>query len=190
MSKRHHTRPLTCKSYKEYQERNHPSLLRQQRRHKRALYDASDLSFSALSFSHRQAINNTAAGNAPSGNNHSHGTASSSSSNNNNNNNYYHYNNSCIASPTNTASSSSATVFDYNDPCATGGCLFSQGCGSGQCRLEQLGGRWVCCRCRRGGNTFRWCAHPMRRVPDTLCYHQVCLGCRADQGDSGQGQSS
>ncbi|KAK7952909.1 hypothetical protein PG988_013603 [Apiospora saccharicola] len=137
-----------------------------------------------------QAINNTAAGNAPSGNNHSHGTASSSSSNNNNNNNYYYYNNSCIASPTNTASSSSATVFDYNDPCATGGCLFSQGCGSGQCRLEQLGGRWVCCRCRRGGNTFRWCAHPMRRVPDTLCYHQVCLGCRADQGDSGQGQSS
>ncbi|KAK8036104.1 hypothetical protein PG993_008718 [Apiospora rasikravindrae] len=82
----------------------------------------------------------------------------------------------------------SETVFDYNNPCATGGCLFSQGCGSGQCRLEQLGGRWVCCRCRRGGNSFRWCAHPMRRVPDTLCYHTVCLGCWADQGhDPGQG---
>ncbi|KAK8137350.1 hypothetical protein PG984_005290 [Apiospora sp. TS-2023a] len=133
-----------------------------------------------------QSINNTAASNASSANNHSHGTASRSSSSSNNN----YYNSSSLTSPTNTASSSSATVFDYNDPCATGGCLVSQGCGSGQCRLEQLGGRWVCCRCRRGGNTFRWCAHPMRRVPDTLCYHQVCLGCRADQGGSGQGQSS
>ncbi|KAK8054488.1 hypothetical protein PG994_009555 [Apiospora phragmitis] len=81
----------------------------------------------------------------------------------------------------------SEAVFDYNNPCATGGCLVSQGCGSGQCRLEQLGGRWICCRCRRGGNSFRWCAHPMRRVPDTLCYHTVCLGCWADDSAGQQG---
>ncbi|KAK7959003.1 uncharacterized protein PG986_003857 [Apiospora aurea] len=99
----------------------------------------------------------------------------------NNHHRNHHYNN------TNT-DGGSETVFDYNNPCAAGGCLFSQGCGSGQCRLEQLGGRWVCCRCRRGGNSFRWCAHPMRRVPDTLCYHTVCLGCWADQGHGpGQG---
>ena len=71
---------------------------------------------------------------------------------------------------------------DYNNPCAAGGCLVSQPCSSGQCRLEDLGGRWTCCRCSRGGNGFRWCAHPMRKVPDTLCYHVVCQGCWADTG--------
>ena len=120
-----------------------------------------------------QAINNAA--NAASANNHHH------------HHHHSHSHNSGTASnSSNTSTAGSETVFDYNDPCATGGCLLSQGCGSGQCRLEQLGGRWVCCRCRRGGNSFRWCAHPMRRVPDTLCYHTVCLGCWADP-DSGQG---
>ncbi|CAJ2510522.1 Uu.00g133310.m01.CDS01 [Anthostomella pinea] len=69
---------------------------------------------------------------------------------------------------------------DYNNPCATGGCLLSQQCSSGGCRLEDLGGRWVCCKCERGGNSFRWCVHPMKRIPDTLCYHVVCHNCRAD----------
>lgn len=73
-------------------------------------------------------------------------------------------------------------VMDYANPCATGGCLVSAGCSSGSCRLEDLGGRWVCCRCCRGGNTFRWCAHPMRKVPDTMCYHTVCGECWADEG--------
>ncbi|KAK7906386.1 hypothetical protein PG985_016392 [Apiospora marii] len=116
-----------------------------------------------------QAINHSATGNNHNRHGHSHSSGTTSSSNN-----------------STTSTAGSETVFDYNDPCATGGCLYSPGCGSGQCRLEQLGGRWVCCRCRRGGNSFRWCAHPMRRVPDTLCYHTVCLGCWADQGDSGQ----
>lgn len=68
-----------------------------------------------------------------------------------------------------------------SSPCATGGCLVSQHCSSGGCRLDDLGGRWTCCKCQRGGNTYRWCVHPMRRVPDTLCYHVVCQGCWADQ---------
>lgn len=72
------------------------------------------------------------------------------------------------------------SMIDYANPCATGGCLMSPGCSSGTCRLEDLGGRWVCCRCSRGGNTFRWCAHPMKKVPDTMCYHVVCNGCWAD----------
>ncbi|KAK6854896.1 hypothetical protein PG995_009084 [Apiospora arundinis] len=101
------------------------------------------------------------------------------------------YNNNNNNNTTQTYSSSSRSggeaIFDYSDPCTMGGCLVSQGCGSGQCRLEQLGGRWTCCRCRRGGNTFRSCAHTMVRVPDTLCYHAVCLGCWAEPGPSGQG---
>jgi hypothetical protein len=73
-----------------------------------------------------------------------------------------------------------AVGIDYANPCAAGGCLVSQHCASGGCRLEELGGRWVCCRCSRGGNTFRWCVHPMRKVPDALCYHVVCRNCRID----------
>ncbi|KAI8951204.1 hypothetical protein F4801DRAFT_578744 [Xylaria longipes] len=70
--------------------------------------------------------------------------------------------------------------FDYTNPCATGGCLESQHCASGGCRLDELGGRWVCCRCSRGGNTFKWCVHPRRKVPDALCYHVVCRNCQMD----------
>ncbi|KAI1161618.1 hypothetical protein F5B18DRAFT_674351 [Nemania serpens] len=73
-----------------------------------------------------------------------------------------------------------AIGIDYTNPCATGGCLVSQHCASGGCRLDELGGRWICCRCSRGGNTFRWCVHPMRKVPDALCYHVVCRNCRMD----------
>ncbi|KAI1420910.1 hypothetical protein F5Y12DRAFT_787891 [Xylaria sp. FL1777] len=69
---------------------------------------------------------------------------------------------------------------DYTNPCATGGCLLSQHCASGGCRLDELGGRWTCCRCGRGGNTFRWCVHRVRKVPDALCYHVVCRNCRMD----------
>ncbi|KAI0418396.1 hypothetical protein F5X98DRAFT_117660 [Xylaria grammica] len=69
---------------------------------------------------------------------------------------------------------------DYTNPCATGGCLLSQHCASGGCRLDELGGRWACCRCGRGGNTFRWCVHRVRKVPDALCYHVVCPNCRVD----------
>jgi hypothetical protein len=31
---------------------------------------------------------------------------------------------------------------DYDDPCATGGCLVSPDCSSGGCRVGELGGRW------------------------------------------------
>ncbi|KAM0818013.1 hypothetical protein AB5N19_03820 [Seiridium cardinale] len=72
------------------------------------------------------------------------------------------------------------SMVDYANPCAAGGCLISPGCTSGTCRLQDLGGRWVCCQCCRGGNTFRWCAHPMKKVPDTMCYHVVCENCWAD----------
>ncbi|KAK4162799.1 hypothetical protein QBC43DRAFT_73241 [Cladorrhinum sp. PSN259] len=69
---------------------------------------------------------------------------------------------------------------DYNDPCATGGCLVSADCTSGACRLEQLNGRWVCCQCNGRGNESRWCRHRMRNSPDTFCYHVCCSGCVAD----------
>jgi hypothetical protein len=71
---------------------------------------------------------------------------------------------------------------DYNNPCATGGCLASPDCTSGACRLVELNGHWKCCRCGRGGNRYRWCRHRMRRSPDTFCYHVCCAECTADQG--------
>ncbi|KAI1262218.1 hypothetical protein F5Y18DRAFT_419114 [Xylariaceae sp. FL1019] len=73
-----------------------------------------------------------------------------------------------------------AIGFDYTNPCASGGCLMSQECVSGGCRLEDLGGRWICCRCKRGGNTFKCCYHRLRKVPDALCDHKICRNCRTD----------
>ncbi|AEO56699.1 hypothetical protein MYCTH_2057234 [Thermothelomyces thermophilus ATCC 42464] len=69
---------------------------------------------------------------------------------------------------------------DYDDPCATGGCLISPACESGVCRLAQLGGRWACCRCGGRGNEYRWCQHRLRASPDTFCYHVCCDACRPD----------
>ncbi|KAK0720310.1 hypothetical protein B0H67DRAFT_599826 [Lasiosphaeris hirsuta] len=69
---------------------------------------------------------------------------------------------------------------DYNDPCASGGCLASPDCSSGACRLAELDGRWRCCQCNRGGNEHRWCRHRMRGSPDTFCYHVCCAKCQAD----------
>ncbi|KAH9884278.1 hypothetical protein F4778DRAFT_800263 [Xylariomycetidae sp. FL2044] len=69
---------------------------------------------------------------------------------------------------------------DPTNPCATGGCLISQQCSSGGCRLEELGGQWTCCKCNKAGNTFRWCVHPKKKVPDALCYHVVCQDCEPD----------
>ncbi|KAI0381242.1 hypothetical protein F5Y04DRAFT_256089 [Hypomontagnella monticulosa] len=69
---------------------------------------------------------------------------------------------------------------DYSNPCAAGGCLVSQNCSTGCCRLEDLGGCWICCRCNRGGNTLRWCVIPMEKIPDALCYHVICYNCRSD----------
>ncbi|KAK0727484.1 hypothetical protein B0T26DRAFT_637442 [Lasiosphaeria miniovina] len=73
---------------------------------------------------------------------------------------------------------------DYNNPCATGGCLASPDCSSGACRLEQLNGRWICCQCNRGANEYRWCRHRRRGSPDTFCYHVCCAGCREDSRSS------
>ncbi|GAB1314805.1 hypothetical protein MFIFM68171_05015 [Madurella fahalii] len=73
---------------------------------------------------------------------------------------------------------------DYNDPCATGGCLVSPDCSSGGCRLAQLGGRWRCCQCGGKGNEYRWCCHRQRTSPDTFCYHVCCAECRADPAPS------
>ncbi|KAK1835903.1 hypothetical protein QBC39DRAFT_388377 [Podospora conica] len=72
-------------------------------------------------------------------------------------------------------------IIDYQDPCATGGCMPSPECETGGCRLLQLNGRWKCCQCRRGGNEGRMCRHPMRGSPDTFCYHNCCPNCQADK---------
>lgn len=69
---------------------------------------------------------------------------------------------------------------DFNNPCASGGCLASPKCSRGACRLEELNGLWVCCRCGLGGNTYPVCYHPMKKSPDSLCYHKCCLGCEPD----------
>ncbi|TLD11039.1 hypothetical protein PgNI_06605 [Pyricularia grisea] len=81
---------------------------------------------------------------------------------------------------------------DLADPCAAGGCFaVSPECGSGLCRLNDLGGRWACCSCGRGGNTYRWCRHRMKKSPDTFCYHTCCENCTADpvRGGRGRGDS-
>ncbi|KAI2643740.1 hypothetical protein GGS21DRAFT_34402 [Xylaria nigripes] len=70
---------------------------------------------------------------------------------------------------------------NYMNPCAAGGCLTLQDCASGGCRLAELRGRWICCRCERGGNIHRLCMHRVRRVPDALCSHVVCQNCRIDE---------
>ncbi|KAI2470799.1 hypothetical protein F4781DRAFT_158257 [Annulohypoxylon bovei var. microspora] len=75
---------------------------------------------------------------------------------------------------------SSMEGLDYSNPCAAGDCLISQQCSSGGCRLEDLGGSWICCQCNRGGNTLRLCVRPLRKIPDALCYHVVCENCCAD----------
>ncbi|TLD19126.1 hypothetical protein PspLS_09875 [Pyricularia sp. CBS 133598] len=81
---------------------------------------------------------------------------------------------------------------DLADLCAAGGCFaVSQECGSGLCRLNDLGGRWACCSCGRGGNTYRWCRHRMKKSPDTFCYHTCCENCTADPaGGVGAGGDS
>ncbi|KAI1204577.1 uncharacterized protein F4807DRAFT_465488 [Annulohypoxylon truncatum] len=60
---------------------------------------------------------------------------------------------------------------DYGNPCAAGDCLIAQHCSSGGCRLEDLGGSWICCQCNSRGNTLRLCVRPLRKIPDALCYH-------------------
>ncbi|EFX00711.1 hypothetical protein CMQ_7713 [Grosmannia clavigera kw1407] len=79
---------------------------------------------------------------------------------------------------------------DYNEPCASGGCLASPDCSSGTCRLAQLNGVWMCCQCRRGGNVYPWCGHRMRSSPDTLCYHVCCERCEPDEAGGGSGDSA
>ncbi|KAK1981258.1 hypothetical protein LZ30DRAFT_750180 [Colletotrichum cereale] len=69
---------------------------------------------------------------------------------------------------------------DFDNPCATGGCLISPDCSSGSCRLQELNGKWTCCQCSRGSNSLRWCRHKMKKSPDTFCYHRVCQNCTSD----------
>ncbi len=70
--------------------------------------------------------------------------------------------------------------FDFDNPCSSSPCLLSTKCSAGGCRLEQLSGRWKCCRCQRGGNGYTHCQQPMRSSPDTFCYHVCCADCGAD----------
>lgn len=73
-------------------------------------------------------------------------------------------------------------VLDLANPCANGGCLASPDCHLGKCRLADLNGLWVCCRCGLGGNRFTSCHHPMKKSPDALCYHRCCETCLPDAG--------
>lgn len=82
------------------------------------------------------------------------------------------------------------SCIDFSDPCASGGCLASPDCSLGVCRLEELNGQWICCRCGLGGNKYRFCRHPMKRSPDTLCYHVCCWECQPDSGRKDGGGSS
>ncbi|KAL0466039.1 hypothetical protein QR685DRAFT_536741 [Neurospora intermedia] len=82
-------------------------------------------------------------------------------------------------------------TMDFNNPCASSTCLTSLECSSGQCRLEQLGGKWTCCRCGGKGNEYAWCKARPGLVkgadPDMVCYHVICAGCR-ETGISGKGK--
>ncbi|KAJ0165297.1 hypothetical protein CTA2_11702 [Colletotrichum tanaceti] len=69
---------------------------------------------------------------------------------------------------------------DVDNPCAAGGCLISPDCSSGNCRLQELNGQWICCQCNRGSNSLRWCRQKMKKSPDTFCYHRVCPNCTSD----------
>lgn len=81
---------------------------------------------------------------------------------------------------------------DFSNPCATGGCLASPDCSLGRCQLQELNNLWVCCQCGLGGNRYPCCHHPMKKSPDTLCYHQCCKACHPDTtfgtGQAGSGQ--
>lgn len=65
--------------------------------------------------------------------------------------------------------------------CSLGKCLVSAECSTGACRLEDLGGRWACCACGRGGNAYTTCTNLKVGSPDTFCYHNVCAACTADR---------
>ncbi len=74
----------------------------------------------------------------------------------------------------------SQSWFDFDNPCSSSACLVSTKCSAGGCRLEQLSGRWRCCQCKRGGNSYTYCQQRMRSSPDTFCYHVCCGSCDAD----------
>ncbi|UNI17788.1 hypothetical protein JDV02_004107 [Purpureocillium takamizusanense] len=65
--------------------------------------------------------------------------------------------------------------------CSLGKCLISVECSTGACRVEDLGGRWACCACGRGGNAYTTCTNRKVGSPDTFCYHNVCAACTADR---------
>lgn len=60
-------------------------------------------------------------------------------------------------------------------------CLEALPCASGSCRLTDLGGRWRCCVCGRGGNKYIWCANRNKEARDTFCYHRICGTCHNDR---------
>ncbi|RSM10131.1 hypothetical protein CEP52_003739 [Fusarium oligoseptatum] len=70
---------------------------------------------------------------------------------------------------------------DISNPCTMGLCLINPRCKSGACRLEDLGGRWVCCACGRGRNSSYQCLNYQPTAPDTFCYHQICENCTEDK---------
>jgi hypothetical protein len=134
---------------------------------------------------------------SPTNNTPTHSTAGDNSNNNNNNggDNSMAYT-TAEAQPRRPCSRTSyahpsAGQIDPLDPCASGGCVASPDCISGVCRLEQLGGCWVCCVCKGTGNGYTWCAHTPVASPDSFCYHVVCANCSKDDGGGGrEGQGS
>ena len=78
------------------------------------------------------------------------------------------------------------SLLDTTFPSACGpgspACLKALACTSGTCRLTDLGGRWTCCACGRGGNRYVWCANRNKDAKDTFCYHRICGTCWGDDG--------
>ena len=70
-----------------------------------------------------------------------------------------------------------------SNPCMAGCCLPSPECEDGTCRLQDLGGLWICCQCGGRGNRLLNCRHRPKGRPDTFCYHDICWSCKPDRGE-------
>jgi hypothetical protein len=76
---------------------------------------------------------------------------------------------SCEGEPCSRASFNIGLSADPSYPCMAGhSCVVLPACTNDKCRLEDLGGRWICCQCRRGENQSTWYAHVALRSPDTF----------------------
>ncbi|KAM5356633.1 hypothetical protein ACJ41O_003279 [Fusarium nematophilum] len=66
------------------------------------------------------------------------------------------------------------------DPCSLDLCQVEERCRDGGCRLDEVGGRWVCCACRGAVDRSTGCLNPRPDDPGTFCCHRICEYCTAD----------